>query len=81
VWPRKILQFLARKLKHHPRSKLCGLEVEFEPLHVGKPSRVWWDAKFDSTHFQKKVPQSEFVCKSYDRFIEARPSYGSGGRI
>jgi hypothetical protein len=26
----------------------------------------------------KKVPQSEFVCKSYDRFTEARPGYGSG---
>jgi hypothetical protein len=40
--------------------------------------QVWWDAKFDSTQFQKNVPQSEFVCKSYDRFSEARPSYGSG---
>jgi hypothetical protein len=40
---------------------------------------VWWDAKFDSTQFQKKtVLQSEFVCKSYDRFTKARPSYGSG---
>jgi hypothetical protein len=28
----------------------------------------------------KKVPQSEFVCKSYDRFTEARPGYGSGRR-
>jgi hypothetical protein len=26
----------------------------------------------------KKVPQSEFVCKSYDRFTEAHPGYGSG---
>jgi hypothetical protein len=26
----------------------------------------------------KKVPQSEFVCKSYDRFIEACSDYGSG---
>jgi hypothetical protein len=26
----------------------------------------------------KKVAQSEFVCKSYDRFTEARPDYGSG---
>jgi hypothetical protein len=33
--------------------------------------------KFDSTQFQKKVPQFEFVCKSYDRFIEARSGYGS----
>jgi hypothetical protein len=38
------------------------------------------DAKFDSTQFQKKVPESEFVCKSYDRFIETRPGYGSGSR-
>jgi hypothetical protein len=35
------------------------------------------DAKFDSTQFQKKVPQTEFICKSYDRFTEARPGYGS----
>jgi hypothetical protein len=28
-------------------------------------------------NFKKKVPQSEFVCKSYDRFTEARPGYGS----
>jgi hypothetical protein len=28
-------------------------------------------------NFKKKVPQSEFVCKSYDRFTEARPDYGS----
>jgi hypothetical protein len=42
---------------------------------------VWLDVKFDSTQiFFKKVPQSEFVCKSYDRFIEARPGYGSGRR-
>jgi hypothetical protein len=48
-------------------------------------SRIWasshgqtrLDAKFNSTQFQKKVPQSEFVCKSYDRFTEARPGYGS----
>jgi hypothetical protein len=34
------------------------------------------DAKFDSTQFFKKVSQSEFVCKSYDDFTEARPGYG-----
>jgi hypothetical protein len=28
----------------------------------------------------KKVPQSEFICKSYDRFTKARPGYGSGRR-
>jgi hypothetical protein len=31
-------------------------------------------------NFKKKVPQSEFVCKSYDRFTEAHPGYGSGRR-
>jgi hypothetical protein len=41
---------------------------------------IWLDAKFDSTQFQKKVSQSKFVCKSYDRFTEARPGYGSGRR-
>jgi hypothetical protein len=48
---------------------------------VGKPDYgwVWLDAKFDSTQFFfKKVPQSKFVCKSYDRFTEARPGYDSG---
>jgi hypothetical protein len=45
---------------------------------MGKPDWVWWDAKFDSTQFQKKVPQSEFVCKSYDHFTKARPGYGAG---
>jgi hypothetical protein len=28
-------------------------------------------------NFKKNVPQSEFVCKSYDRFTETRPGYGS----
>jgi hypothetical protein len=31
-------------------------------------------------NFEKKVPQSEFICKSYDRFIEARPDYDSRRR-
>jgi hypothetical protein len=39
--------------------------------------RVWLDAKFDYIQFFKKVSQSEFVCKSYDCFTEARPGYGS----
>jgi hypothetical protein len=26
----------------------------------------------------KKVPQSEFICKGYDRFTAARLGYGSG---
>jgi hypothetical protein len=30
--------------------------------------------------FFYKVPQSEFVCKSYDHFTEARLGYGSGRR-
>jgi hypothetical protein len=70
---------LARNLKHHPGFELDALEVEFEPLPVGKPDG-WLDVKFDSTQFQKKVPQSEFACKSYDRFIKPRPSYGSERR-
>jgi hypothetical protein len=36
------------------------------------------DVKFDSTQFKKKVAQSEFVSKIYDRFTEARPDYDSG---
>jgi hypothetical protein len=32
------------------------------------------------SNFKKKVHQSKFVCKSYDRFTEARLSYGSGRR-
>jgi hypothetical protein len=71
VWPRELPQFSARNLKHHPGSELGALEVEFGHLPVGK-------LKFDSTQFQKKVSQSEFVCKSYDRFTEAHPGYGSG---
>jgi hypothetical protein len=56
VWPIEIPQFLARKLKHHPGSELCALEVEFRPLLMGKPNYggVWLDAKFDSTQFEKK---------------------------
>jgi hypothetical protein len=37
-----------------------------------------WTRNLIRPNFKKKVPQSEFVCKSYDRFIEARPGYGSG---
>jgi hypothetical protein len=66
-----------RNLKRHPGSEVGALEVKFGLPPVGKPEKggVWLDAKFDSTQF-KKVHQSEFVCKSYDRFIEARPGYG-----
>jgi hypothetical protein len=42
----------------------------------GQTQRVWLDVKFDSTQFQKKVPQSEFVCKSYDHLTEARLGHG-----
>jgi hypothetical protein len=55
VWPREIPKFSARNLKHHPRSELGALEVEFELPPVGKPEKggVWLDAKFDSTQFKK----------------------------
>jgi hypothetical protein len=77
--PIEIPQFSAQNLKHHPSSELGALEVEFGPPPMGKPGYgwVWMDAKFDSTHFLKKVPQSEFVCKSYDRFTKSRLGYGS----
>jgi hypothetical protein len=79
VWPREIPQFSAQNLKHHPGSGLGGLEVKFGLFPWANPlGWVWWDVKFDSTQFQKKVPQSELVCKSYDRFTKARPGYGSG---
>jgi hypothetical protein len=80
--PIEIPQFLARKLNHHPGSELGALEVEFGPLPMGEPNLggVWLDAKFDSTQFQKQVPQSKLVCKSYDCFTKARPGYGSGRR-
>jgi hypothetical protein len=75
VWPIEIPQFLARKLKHHSSCELGALEVKFGPLPVGGlvGCEIWfYPKKF------KKVPQSEFVCKSYDRFTEARTGYGSG---
>jgi hypothetical protein len=78
VWPIEIPQFLARNLKLHPNSELGALEVEFGPLPVCKPD--WLDVKFDSTQFQKKVPQSKFVRKSYDRFTKACPGHGFGRR-
>jgi Leu/Phe-tRNA-protein transferase len=54
-------------------------KLNFGLFPWANPTRVvWWDAKFDSIQFQKKVPQSKFVCKSYDRFTEARPGCGSG---
>jgi hypothetical protein len=60
VWPIEIPQFSARNLKHHPDSELGALEVEFVPLPLGKPGWVWLDVKFDSTQFQKKLPDFEF---------------------
>jgi hypothetical protein len=68
---------LAQNLKHHPGSELGALEVEFEPLPVGKPTKglVGWKIWFYP--FSKKVPQSKFVCKSYDRFTDAHRGYGS----
>jgi hypothetical protein len=60
MWPVEIPQFPPRNLKHHPGSKLGALEVEFEPLPVGS---VWWDAKFDSTQFQKKYLNLSLYAK------------------
>jgi hypothetical protein len=82
MWPIEIPQFSAQNLKHQPDFELGVLEVDFGPLPVGKPDYggVWLDAKFDSTQFFKKVHQSEFLCKSYDRFTKAHPGYGSGRR-
>jgi hypothetical protein len=68
VWHIEITQNLAQNLKHHPGCELGALEVKFGPLPMGKPGLP----------NLKKVPQSEFVCKSYDHFTEARPGYGSG---
>jgi hypothetical protein len=65
----KIPQFLAQNLRHHPGSELGALEVEFG-----------WMQNLIVPNFKKKLPQSEFVCKSYDRFTEARPGYDSGRR-
>jgi hypothetical protein len=79
VWPREIPNFLARNLKHHPGSELDALEVEFGPLPVSKPDYGGFGRMQNLIlPNSKKVPQSEFVCKSYDRFTKARPSYGSG---
>jgi hypothetical protein len=72
VWLIEIPQFLAQNSKHCPDSKLGDLEVEFGPLPVGKPDwcHVWLDAKFDSTQFQKKLPNFEFGSQSYAHFTE-----------
>jgi hypothetical protein len=79
VWPREIPQFSAQNLKHHPGSELGALEVEFGPLPVGKPDLGGFGGMRNLILPNlKKVHQSEFVCKSYDRFTEARPSYGAG---
>jgi hypothetical protein len=46
------------------------------------PTRVrfGWMRNLILPIFFKKIAQSEFVCKSYDRFTEARPGYGSERR-
>jgi hypothetical protein len=70
MWPIEIPHFLTQKLKYHPGFELGALEAEFGPLPVG------WMQNLILPNF-KKVPQSEFVCKSYDHFTEARLGYGS----
>jgi hypothetical protein len=74
VWPSEIPQFSEWNLKHHPESELGALEVEFVPLPMGKPNKGGFGGMRNLIlpNFKKKVPQSEFVCKSYDRFTEAR---------
>jgi hypothetical protein len=44
---------------------------------MGKPIGFGWMQNLILPNL-KKVPQSEFVCKSYDRFTEARLGYDSG---
>ena len=82
MWPIEIPQFSARNLKHHPGSELGALEVEFGPLPMGKPDWVGfgWMRNLILPNLKKTAPQSEFVCKSYDRFTEVRPGHGSGRR-
>jgi hypothetical protein len=69
------------KVKHHPGSELGALEVEFGPLSMSKPDLGGFGGMQNLIlpNF-KKVSQSEFVCKSYDRFTEACPGYDSGRR-
>jgi hypothetical protein len=57
-----------------------ALEVEFGPLPMGKPDYGGFGGMRNLIlpNFKKKVPQSEFVWKSYDRFTEACMGYGSG---
>jgi hypothetical protein len=55
----------------HPLdSELGALEVKFGPL----PMQTWLDVKFDSTQFQKKLPNFEFGLQSCGRFTEPPPS-------
>jgi hypothetical protein len=39
-----------------------------------------WMQNLILTNFKKTVPQSEFVCKSYDRFTEVCPGHDSERR-
>jgi hypothetical protein len=84
VWPIEILQFLAQNLKHHPGSELGALQVEFVPLTVSKPDWVefgWMQnlilPNIKKIPFYRSSSGSRFVCKSYDRFIDARPGHSS----
>jgi hypothetical protein len=81
VWSIEITHFSAQNLKHHPGSELGALEVEFGPLPWANPTKVGLvGCEILFYPISKKVPQFEFVCKSYDRFTEARPGYGSRRR-
>jgi hypothetical protein len=79
VWPIEISQFLARNLKHHPGSELGAVEVKFGPLPMANLTRVGfgWMQNLILPNFKQNVPQSEFICKSYDHFTEARLGYDS----
>jgi hypothetical protein len=79
VWPTEIPQCLVQKLKHHSVSELGALEAEFGLFPWANRTRVGyaWMRNLILPNL-KKVSQSEFICKSYDRFTEARPGYSSG---
>jgi hypothetical protein len=57
VWPIEVPQFLAQNLKHHPGSELGALEVEFEPLPMGKPdwSEFGWMQNWILPNFKKNT--------------------------
>jgi hypothetical protein len=39
------------------------------------------DVEFFSTQHQNKIPDFEFISKSYGRFTEPPPSYGFKGAV